>query len=65
MSYPTHQTELLEECEAAAEILECNGGPDLTDWEREFLESVREQYDDRGRLTIRQEEILQQIHDKI
>jgi hypothetical protein len=61
MSYPIHQTELLEECEAAAEILECN----LTNWEREFLESVREQYDDRGRLTARQEEILQQIHEKI
>ena len=33
-------------------------------WERDFLESVREQFDERGRLSDRQEQVLMRLYDK-
>lgn len=36
----------------------------FTKWERDFLESIRDQWDDRGRLSERQEEILTELCDK-
>lgn len=34
----------------------------LSPWEREFVESVREQWDSRGELSQKQLDKLQQIH---
>lgn len=36
-------------------------GKDLTAWEEESIESIAEQWERRGRLTPKQEEILQRI----
>lgn len=34
----------------------------LTKWERDFVESLQEQFDERGRLSDRQAEILERIY---
>lgn len=64
-----HIEEMLDACERAAELddqdsaatpIQCT----YTAWERSFLESVREQFDDRGSLSGRQLAILQELYDK-
>jgi len=37
----------------------------LTEWERNFITSINEQFCDRGTLSDRQCEILEKIYDKI
>lgn len=37
-------------------------GVNLTDWERQFMESVTDQWDRTGRLSDRQVEILERIY---
>ena len=37
-------------------------GRGLTDWERNFMFSITEQFDSRGALSERQEEILERIY---
>lgn len=37
----------IEDCETNAEVPLHRGGTAFTDWQREFLESVREQFDTR------------------
>jgi hypothetical protein len=39
-------------------------GVGLTQWEVGFMESATEQVDEGGSLSVRQEEILQEIYDK-
>ena len=39
-----------------------DGGRGLTDWETNFMESVTEQFDSSGRLSERQQEILEKIY---
>jgi hypothetical protein len=56
--------EMIEGCESAAETPVQNGGTNFSQWEREFLESVSEQYESRGSLTERQVEILAKLYDK-
>ena len=56
--------EMLETCESASNIPKHNGGPDFTQWELEFLESVREQFDSRGSVSEKQEQILSKMYDK-
>ena len=38
------------------------GGRGLSKWEEQFLESIRDQFDSRGSISDRQEEILEQIY---
>ena len=56
---------ILEDCENVMNVSRSAGGPGFTTWEKDFLESIREQYDMRGTLSDRQQEILQEIWDKI
>jgi len=37
----------------------------LTDWERSFIESIREQFDGGGSLSERQTEVLERIYCKV
>ena len=37
---------------------------DLSDWESEFMDSIRRQWDDRGTLTEKQMEKLDQVFEK-
>lgn len=37
-------------------------GRGLTDWEQNFMESITEQFDERGTLSERQQEILERIY---
>jgi hypothetical protein len=37
----------LEGCESAAEVPLHRGGTDFNEWERSFIESIREQFDER------------------
>jgi uncharacterized membrane-anchored protein len=37
-------------------------GKQLTDWELHFMESITEQFSETGRLSERQEEILERIY---
>lgn len=61
--------DMLNTCECSAELDDTDSAATprkrtFTKWERDFLESIREQWDDRGRLSERQEEILTQLYDK-
>lgn len=35
-----------------------------TEWEYEFMESISEQYEERGSLSDKQEEVLERIYEK-
>ena len=37
-------------------------GRNLNKWEQDFVESVREQFDERGTVSDKQEEILERIY---
>ena len=37
----------------------------LNDWEREFIESISEQFDNRGSLSPKQKEILEKLYGKL
>jgi hypothetical protein len=62
---------MLALCEEQAKFDDATAGPStprrptFTKWERDFLESIRDQYDMRGRLSEKQEDILQQMYDKV
>lgn len=56
---------MLDDCNSAAPVTEENGGPGFTQWELEFLDSIEDQYADRGELSLRQEETLRKIWNKI
>ena len=53
----TEIEELLSQCE--------NFSGHLTDWESQFIESIREQFDSRGDLSDKQVEILERIYCKL
>lgn len=40
----------------------CNEGRNLSDWERKFIDSISEQWDENAWLSARQEEILERIY---
>ena len=49
--------------EVIADWLEqCENSRKLTKWETDFIESVAEQFDRRGTISDRQEEILERIY---
>jgi hypothetical protein len=39
--------EWLEACEGASTVTKSNGGPGYSKWEQDFLESIREQFDEK------------------
>jgi len=49
--------QLLDDCEAREES--------LTDWERNFIDSIRHQFDKNGSLSERQYEVLEKIWNRI
>ena len=55
----------LDDCDEVRNIDPHRGGPDFTSWELDFLDSVREQFDERGTLTEAQTDKLKTIWDKI
>jgi hypothetical protein len=55
----------LSDCESALDIPKSRGGPGFNDWEKEFLGSIREQFDDKGWLTSPQVDKLRQLWDRI
>lgn len=57
--------QMLDDCENAMTVHKQNGGPNYYMWELDFLASVREQFDERGRLTDVQREKLEELWDKI
>ena len=54
-------TELLEDCVSVSTVQNCP----FSKWEIDFIESVEEQFSERGSLTEKQTEILEKIWDKI
>lgn len=43
----------LEDCESVVNVEVHSGGPGYTDWEKEFLSSIRDQFDAKVRATKR------------
>lgn len=41
---------------------QCSQSRRLTKWEQDFIESISEQFDERGSISDRQEEILERIY---
>lgn len=52
---------MIEDCESARS---CSNHP-FTKWEVDFIDSVLEQYEERGSLSPKQEETLTKIWEKI
>jgi len=48
---------MLEVCESEMEK--------LSDWEQNFIESISDQFTNFGKLSIKQEEILTKLYDKV
>lgn len=57
--------QMLDDCESAKTVPEANGGPGFTDWELEFLESLRDQVDDGRTLSQRQMSKLEDLWNKV
>ena len=53
--------EAIEDCCSALDARNCP----FTAWEKEFVESIYEQWDDKGWLSERQKEVLQKIWNKV
>lgn len=56
--------EMLDICEEQADVPKHNGGAGFNQWEREFLESIREQFDSRCRLSSAQVAVLRRLYDR-
>lgn len=62
--------EMLDACEEQAEFDDATRGPStprkptFNKWERDFLESIRERYEERGSLSDRQMEILEGLYER-
>lgn len=56
--------EMIDQCESAAHVPKCNGGPGFSQWEHEFIESLREQFDAGRSLSERQLEKLAELAEK-
>lgn len=62
MSKPsTTIEEMLDDCNSAKDC----SNVEFTAWEEKFLESITEQFDERGSLTEKQEDRLRSIWEKI
>jgi hypothetical protein len=57
--------EMISDCESAVGIDRSHGGPGFGSWEEGFIESIREQFDERGSLTDKQIEKLTELWNKI
>lgn len=57
--------EMLDDCESAKDIPRSRGGPGFNDWEKEFLESVVDQFDTEGSLSRKQESVLTRMWEKV
>ncbi len=53
--------DVLSECQSALEASNCP----FSDWERDFIESVTDQFDRKGSLSEKQRETLKKIWEKI
>lgn len=54
----THDKAVIEDWISTVE----SEGRGLTDWEQHFIESIREQFEQRGTISDKQEEILERIY---
>jgi len=57
--------EMLDDVESAREVAPRRGGLAVSKWELDFIDSIREQFDDRGTLTEKQINVLRGIWDRI
>ena len=57
--------EMLDDVESAMEVSPKRGGLAVSKWEADFVESVREQFDERGTLSEKQTNVLRKIWDRI
>lgn len=57
--------QMIDDCNSVRDIDKAHGGPGFSDWEKGFLESVEAQYESKGRLTDRQQEILWTMWNRI
>ena len=57
--------QMIEDCQNVAYIDRMHGGPGFNDWERNFIESIAEWYDENDDLTDAQYQTLKKIWDKI
>lgn len=55
----------LDDIEEASGVDPSRGGLKLSVWEEDFLESVKDQLDDGGHLSEKQESVIQKIWDRI
>lgn len=55
----------IEDCQEVRNIDGAHGGPDFTKWEQDFLDSVAEQFEERGALSQKQTDILKGMWDRI
>lgn len=68
---PSEIEDLLIDCESAADFDDRHNNAatprnaTLNKWERDFITSIRDQFDSSGMVSVRQLEKLKQIHRKI
>lgn len=56
---------MLQDIDEAAGVDPRRGGLKLSAWEEEFIESIKEQFEDRGTLTDKQKAKLSEIWERI
>lgn len=54
-----------DEVEEVLDALEAHYGERLTEWERRFVNSVRDQFDEHGRLTDKQRTKLDEVFERV
>lgn len=57
--------QMIDDCESVKDIPRSRGGPGFSEWELDFLESVADQFDERGTLTEKQREKLRAMWDRV
>lgn len=58
-------SQMLDDCDSVLGIPRSRGGPGFSEWEVEFIESVRDQYESRGSLSPKQTEKLTELWNRI
>lgn len=52
---------MLQDCEESVEMQDCP----FNDWELDFLENIRERFDEKGDLSDKQKDILEKMWNEI
>jgi len=57
--------QMIDDCRSVLDIDKAHGGPGFSDWEKEFLDSIEDQYTDRGTLSEKQIAVLKKMWERI